>query len=217
MKREKISSNVIRRLPRYLRKLDDLAYNGMDRISSSELGRMMGLTPSQIRQDFSCFGEFGQQGYGYNIDTLRKELSNILGVNCNYNIILIGTGNLGHALIENFGFGGHGFTLLAAFDIKKSLIGTQFAGVSIYDINSLPEFLAENKVDIAVLTSPRRSAHSTAALVASCGVRAIWNFTNIELDLGDPNVLVEDIHFSDSLLTLSYYLTETSANDADEK
>jgi len=216
MKRAKISSNVIRRLPRYLRKLDELTYDGTDRISSSELGRQMGLTPSQIRQDFSCFGEFGQQGYGYNIETLRKEISQILGMDRGYNIVLIGVGNLGHALIENFGFSGHGYNLLAAFDVKPALIGTQFAGVYINDMATLPDFLNSNKVDIVVLTVPRRAANSTAALITDCGVKAIWNFTNIELSINNPNVLVEDIHFSDSLLTLGYYLTDAASPGSDD-
>ena len=216
MKRAKISSNVIRRLPRYLRKLDDLAYNGLDRISSSELGRQMGLTPSQIRQDFSCFGEFGQQGYGYNIDTLRREISQILGMDRGYNAVIVGAGNLGHALIENFGFVGYGYNLLAVFDVKPELIGTQFAGVDIYDAATLQDFMATHKVDIVVLTVPRRVANATAVLAVDCGVRAIWNFTNIELELPNPDVLVEDIHFSDSLLTLSYYLTDALTPDTSD-
>ena len=109
MKRAKISNNVIRRLPRYLRKLEDLVYKDIDRISSGELGRQMGLTPSQIRQDFSCFGEFGQQGYGYNVELLRDEIKSILGMRCGFSAVLVGVGNLGHALIENFGFSSYGF------------------------------------------------------------------------------------------------------------
>lgn len=209
MKRVKISNNVIRRLPRYLRKLDDLSYNGVDRISSSELGKQMGLTPSQIRQDFSCFGEFGQQGYGYNVEALREEIATILGMKRGFNVILVGTGNLGHALIGNFGFKNHGFNLLGAFDVDPKMVGTEIMGTHIYDSADMPAFLKQNKVDIAVLTVPRRVANVTAKAVIQCGVKAIWNFTNIELDLDDPDVLVEDIHFSDSLMALSYYLSES--------
>ncbi len=214
MKRSKISHNVIRRLPRYLRKLDDLAYNGVDRISSGELGKQMGLTPSQIRQDFSCFGEFGQQGYGYNVESLRREISSILGMDRGFRVALIGVGNLGHALIENFGFAGHGFQLVAAFEVRPDLVGTELAGVPIYDGTRLEETLKKLQIDIAVLAVPKRLARSIAESAAAGGVRAIWNFTNVELELGDDHVLVEDIHFSDSLLTLSYYLAESMEEPA---
>jgi len=213
MKREKISNNVIRRLPRYLRKMDDLIYKGVDRISSAELGRQMGLTPSQIRQDFSCFGEFGQQGYGYNVTMLREQIKGILGMNCGFSAVLIGVGNLGHALIENFGFSAYGLDLKAAFDVDANIVGTSLVGVPIYHEDGLGEFLAENKIDIAVISVPRRVADSVAQTVIAGGVKAIWNFTNIELNIGDSDVLVENIHFSDSLLALSYYLAESLEED----
>lgn len=209
MRRSNISNNVIRRLPRYLRKLDDLTYHGVERISSGELGRQMGLTPSQIRQDFSCFGEFGQQGYGYNVRSLREEIAGILGMKNGYNVILVGVGNLGHALIENFGFTQYGFKVLAAFDVRPEIVGTEIGGVPIFNAAEQDAFIRENHVDIAVLAVPRHMADETAAGLVRSGVRAIWNFTNIELKIDDHDVLVEDIHFSDSLLTLSYYLTES--------
>lgn len=214
MRRSNISNNVIRRLPRYLRKLDDLAYHGVERISSGELGRQMGLTPSQIRQDFSCFGEFGQQGYGYNVDILRDEISGILGMKKGYTVILVGVGNLGHALMENFGFERQGFHVLAAFDIRPEIVGTELAGIPIYDRSEQDAFIKEHNVDIAVLAVPRHMADETAANLIASGIKAIWNFTNIELKIDDPDVLVEDIHFSDSLLTLSYYLTEARDNQS---
>ena len=129
MKRIKVSNNVIRRMPRYLRKLDDLNAAGIERISSGELGRQMGLTPSQIRQDFSCFGEFGQQGYGYNVVALRGEVAKILGMDRNYSAVLVGVGNIGRALVENFCFEQYGFTLKAAFDINPDLIGKEMHGI----------------------------------------------------------------------------------------
>lgn len=208
MKKNRISNNVIRRLPKYLRKLDDLAYHNIDRISSGELGQQMGLTPSQIRQDFSCFGEFGQQGYGYNVDILRDEISNILGKKQNFSVVLVGVGNLGHALIENFGFQRHGFNLKAAFDVNPNIVGMEIAGIKIFSSEYLGKYLKENHVDIAVLAVPRRMAKDVAAILVDNGVRAIWNFTNIELDITSANVLVENIHFSDSLLALSYYLAK---------
>lgn len=208
MKRTNISNNVIRRLPRYLRKLDDLYAKGEERISSGELGRQMGLTPSQIRQDFSCFGEFGQQGYGYNIDSLRKEIGQILGTYRDYSAILVGPGHLGTALVENFNFIIDGYTFLGAFDIRPEMIGSTIAGHPIYDIATLGDFVKEHKVDIAILTVPREPAQELTDVLVKSGIRAIWNFTNVELDVGDSGVLVEDIHFSDSLLVLTYFLAE---------
>ncbi len=208
MKRTNVSNNVIRRLPRYLRKLDDLASKGEERISSDKLGRQMGLTPSQIRQDFSCFGEFGQQGYGYNIDFLRREIGQILGTYRGYSAILVGAGNLGTALVQNFDFIIEGYAFLGAFDIKPEVIGTQIDGFPIYDVKELRSFVREHKVDIAILTVPRHVAQELTDTLAEAGIRAIWNFTNTELDVGDSGILVENIHFSDSLLVLTYHLAQ---------
>ena len=208
MKRLNISNNVIRRLPRYLRKLDDLAYHGEERISSAELGRQMGLTPSQIRQDFSCFGEFGQQGYGYNIASLRDEISQIIGLDRSYSAVLIGAGNLGHAIIENFSYIINGYKFYGSFDIRPEVIGTQIGGYEVYDVKELADFIHENSVDIAILCVPRSKAQEIADVMIGAGIRAIWNFTNVELDMGDSGVLVENIHFSDSLMCLTYFLAE---------
>ena len=208
MKRGNISNNVIRRLPRYIRKLDELSRNGVKRISSGELGQQMSLTPSQIRQDFSCFGEFGQQGYGYNVDVLREQIAHILGTQHGYSVVIVGVGNLGHALIENYDFMRHGFRVIGAFDVLRELVGTEVAGVHIHSGSELPDFVRENQVDIAVLTVPRHVAGSIARILTDCGIKAIWNFTNTELGLEDTDVVVENVHFSDSLLTLSYYLSE---------
>lgn len=215
MKKERISNNVIRRLPMYLRKLDDLLYHGVDRISSGELGKQMGFTPSQIRQDFSCFGEFGQQGYGYRVADLREHVARILGMNKGFTVAIVGVGNLGHALMENFGFEEQGFSLVAAFDTSPDIIGREVSGIPVYDAESLSDWLKRNPTDIIVLTVPRRIARKTAELAADCGVKGIWNFTNIELELDRPQVRVENIHFSDSLLTLGYYLSEQSGQEKD--
>lgn len=214
MKRMNISNNVIRRLPRYLRKLDDLSYQGEERISSGELGRQMGLTPSQIRQDFSCFGEFGQQGYGYNIASLREQISHILGVDRHYKAVLVGVGNLGHALVQNFNHIVEGVRLLGAFDERADVIGTEIQGCPVYAGNTLADFVFDNKVDVAILCVPRRAAQELTDQLIGAGIRGIWNFTNIELDTGDSGVLVENIHFSDSFLALTYYLAE---EDDDKK
>lgn len=208
MKRLKVSNNVIRRLPRYLRKLDELKENGVSRISSFELGQQLGLTPSQIRQDFSCFGEFGQQGYGYNVPALRAQIGGILGMDRGFTAVLIGVGNIGRALMDNFCFSDWGMKLLAAFDIDPARIGTRVSGVEIYSMEVLAAFLQENHVDVAVLTVPKAAAISVTELLTANGIDAIWNFTNVELTEPNSSTIVENIHFSDSLLSLSYYVAE---------
>lgn len=213
MKRVKVSNNVIRRLPRYLRKLDELQASGINRISSFELGQQLGLTPSQIRQDFSCFGEFGQQGYGYNVPALRNEIGTILGMDRGFKAILVGVGNIGRALTDNFCFSEWGFSLDAAFDIKPELIGTTINGVPVYGDDTLGEYLDTHKVDVVVLCVPKAVAVSVAEVITAHGVNAIWNFTNVELTEPNSSVIVENMHFSDSLLSLSYYVAE----DIDEK
>ena len=208
MKRVKVSNNVIRRLPRYLRKLDDLMAGGVSRISSKELGVQLGLTPSQIRQDFSCFGEFGQQGYGYNVPALREQIASILGMDRGFRAILIGVGNIGHALMDNFCFSDWGFHLAAAFDIKPELIGTSFQGVPILSMEELADYIRSNPVDVAVLAVPKEAAIPVTELLTESGIEAIWNFTNVELTEPNSSTIVENIHFSDSLLSLSYYVAE---------
>ena len=208
MKRVKVSNNVIRRLPRYLRKLDELTENGVTRVSSFELGHQLGLTPSQIRQDFSCFGEFGQQGYGYNVPALRAEIASILGMDRGFQAIMIGVGNIGRALTENFNFSEWGFHLIAAFDVRPEIIGTMFHDVPILSMDVLARFLSENQVDVAVLTVPKEAAVPVTEMLTANGVEAIWNFTNVELTEPNSSTIVENIHFSDSLLSLSYYVSE---------
>ncbi len=208
MKRLKVSNNVIRRLPRYLRKLDELSAQGVTRVSSSELGKQLGLTPSQIRQDFSCFGEFGQQGYGYHVPSLRRQVAAILGMDRNYQAVLIGVGNIGHALIDNFCFSDWGFHLTAAFDVKPEIIGATFNKVPVLSMEELPKYLDEHQVDIAVLTVPKDAAVPVTQILTAHGVEAIWNFTNVELTEPNSSTIVENVHFSDSLLSLSYFVSE---------
>ena len=203
-----ISHNVIRRLPRYLRRLDELIESGVERISSKELGEQLGLTPSQIRQDFSCFGEFGQQGYGYNVRALREQIAGILGMDRDFQAILIGVGNIGHALMDNFCFSDWGFHLAAAFDIKPNLIGQTFQDVEIYAMEELSGYIRRNRVDVAVLAVPKEAAIPVAELLTENGIGAIWNFTNVELTGPNSPTIVENVHFSDSLLTLSYFVAE---------
>ena len=209
MKKKNVSDAVIRRLPRYYRYLDELYSKGVVRISSNSLGSRMGITASQIRQDLSCFGEFGQQGYGYNVGELRAEVGSILGVDKQHRIIVIGVGNLGHALMQNFRFMDSGFKLDAAFDISPSLIGSEIAGVPVLSMDSIEEYIHEHQVDVAVLTVPRAFAQETANRLINAGVRGFWNFTNVELSSTTEGVQFEDVHFADSLLTLSYRIAES--------
>lgn len=204
LKKENISDAVIRRLPRYYRQLTDLCARGVVRISSHSLGQEMNITASQIRQDFSCFGEFGQQGYGYNVEELRAEIGHILGVDQDHHLIMIGVGNLGHALLQNFRFSQTGFAVDAAFDVAPSVVGTTVNGVPIYAMADLDSYIREHSVDVVVLTVPQSVAQETADRIIRLGVRGFWNFTNVELVSSDPDVKFENIHFADSLLTLSY-------------
>ena len=208
MKKQKVSSAVIRRLPRYYRHLNDLHLAGVERISSSALGKSMGLTASQIRQDLSCFGEFGQQGYGYNVESLRGEVSDILGMNRGHTAVILGAGNLGRALLENFHFQRSGVTLAAAFDVSPDIVGRTLSGVPVYHVDQLEPYLKESPASIGVLTVPRGVANQIAGRLVACGVKGIWNFTNIELNLNAPGVGVENVHFADSLLALNYMLSE---------
>ena len=208
MKRVKVSNNVIRRLPRYLRKLDELSESGIDKISSRQLGDLLGLTSSQVRQDFNCFGEFGQQGYGYNVAALRAQIAGIMGMERGFTAILVGVGNIGRAMMENFCFADWGVKLAAAFDIKPALIGTEYNGVHIYGMDELESYLAEHETDIAVLTVPKTAAIPVTERLTKSGIDAIWNFTNVELTEPNSSTIVENVHFSDSLLSLSYYVAE---------
>ena len=207
MKKQHISDAVIRRLPRYYRYLDELHSRGIVRISSSTLGKRMGITASQIRQDLSCFGEFGQQGYGYNIMELRAEIGHILGVDEPRRLVIIGAGHLGHALLQNFDFAQGGFRLDTAFDISSALIGTTINGVAIRSLDDLDDYCAVNRPAVAVLTVPKAAAQEMADRLVALGVQGLWNFTNVELSV-DERVFVENVHFADSLLTLSYRISK---------
>jgi len=204
LRKENISDAVIRRLPRYYRQLTELYTRGIVRISSHSLGQEMNITASQIRQDFSCFGEFGQQGYGYNVEELRAEIGHILGVDKDHHLIMIGVGNLGHALLQNFPFSQTGFSVDASFDVNPALIGTEINGVPVYSMDELEDYIKNHNVDVVVLTIPQAVAQETANKLVCLGVRGFWNFTNVELSCADPEVKFENIHFADSLLTLSY-------------
>lgn len=209
MKRNvRVSTAVIRRLPRYYRHLSELQEAGTVRISSSALGKSMGLTASQIRQDLFCFGEFGQQGYGYKVESLKEEIGEILGISRGHTLIVVGTGNLGRAIIENFRFSGNGFQVLAAFDVNPQVVGTEISGIPVYHSDELENFMKEHAVSVGMLTVPISAAQEMADRLVAYGVRGIWNFTNYELNTPQKDVVVESVHFSDSLLALSYMITQ---------
>ena len=197
---------VIRRMPRYFRDVDELYQNGTARISSGALAAKMGLTASQVRQDFNCFGGFGQQGYGYNVENLRASIREILKLDNSHKAVLLGAGNLGRALMTNFNFAQSGFALTAAFDIKPELEGAQVAGVPVMAMSRLERYVAEENPDIAILTLPRHAAKEAADNLCRWGIRGIWNFTGVDLHLDGVAIPVENVHFSESLMTLSYLI-----------
>ncbi|MEG2857214.1 MAG: redox-sensing transcriptional repressor Rex [Clostridia bacterium] len=208
MLRENVSGAVIRRMPKYFRYLDELHQNGVAKISSRALAECMGLTASQIRQDFNCFGGFGQQGYGYNVETLMNEIASIIGVNRKHKAIIIGVGNIGRALIHNFDFYKCGFNLIAAFDADRALCGANIGGIQVHHIDELEKFYDKTPIEVAIMTLPKAPAPQMAERLAGMGVRGIWNFTNMDLKMTNKSVMVEDVHFADSLMTLCYRISE---------
>ena len=205
--RESVSPAVIKRLPRYFRYLRELLKNDILRISSGELSKLMHVTASQIRQDLNCFGGFGQQGYGYNVKYLYGKISDILGVTQNYNAIIVGAGNLGSALASSPIFEKRGVKLTALFDVNPEVVGKSISGYTVLPMDSLDRYLSENTVNIAVLTLPKEAVRETAEHLAALGVRGLWNFASTELELSNPDVVVQNVHMGDSLMTLCYELT----------
>ncbi len=204
----KISMAVIRRLPRYYRYLGELLEKGVDKISSSQLSERMNVTASQIRQDLNNFGGFGQQGYGYNVDYLHKEISKILGLDQNYKMIIVGVGNLGQALANYNSFEKRGFKLEGLFDVNPRLIGMSIRGLEVQDIDKMEIFVKENNIDIAILTLPRIRVKPVAENLASWGIKGLWNFSAVDLKLPET-VQVENVHLSHSLMTLAYKIKDS--------
>ncbi len=207
---KEISQAVIRRMPRYYRYLGELLEEGVERISSNDLSRRMRVTASQIRQDLNNFGGFGQQGYGYNVQYLYDEIGKILGLNERHNIIVIGAGNLGQAITNYVKFEKFGFMITALFDVNPKLKGQTVRGIPIYLMEDLDEYCKDHRVDIAALTLPKEKADETAQHLVKLGIHAIWNFAHVDLDLSDNQVLVENVHLSDSLMQLSYNIVKNS-------
>lgn len=199
-----VSNSVIKRLPRYYRFLGELKENGVVRISSKDLSQKMGFTASQIRQDLNCFGGFGQQGYGYNIESLYNEIGTILGVNKNRKAILIGAGNLGKAVALHMSFEERGFNIIGVFDRNKALSGQMLRGLPIRHTDGIYNFCKDNSPTVAVLCIPSAAAKELAPQLVESGIKGFWNFSHYDIAADFPNVAVENVHLSDSLMTLSY-------------
>ena len=199
-----VSPAVIKRLPRYFRYLRELLHHDILRISSSELSEMMNVTASQIRQDLNCFGDFGQQGYGYNVKYLYGKISDILGVSSNFNAVIIGAGNLGHAIAGSNMFEHRNMNLIGIFDVAPAIIGKKIADYRVMDMAEFPAFAKKRPIDIAILTVPKEFAQETAQTIANIGIKGLWNFTSTELDLKVHGIMVENVHMGDSLMRLMY-------------
>ena len=198
---KRVSEAVIRRLPRYYRHLTMLETQGVERISSERLARQMNLNASQVRQDFNCFGGFGQQGYGYNVSNLTGEIKRIMGIDRKHTIIIVGAGNIGHALTNFPGFAETGFEVKALFDVNEDLIGTEIKGHPVLDVNDMDDFIRENQIVIGVIAARRSAAQEIADRMCAAGIRGIWNFVPLDITTSVP---IENVHLSESLSTLSY-------------
>ena len=198
---KRVSEAVIRRIPRYYRHLVMLESQGVERISSERLAKQMNLNASQVRQDFNCFGGFGQQGYGYNVSTLISEIKKIMAIDRKHSIIIVGAGNIGLALTNFLGFNESGIEVKALFDINKELIGSSVNGRPVLDIEDMDEYIRQNSIDIGVIAARRTAAQEIADRMCAAGIRGIWNFVPVDLT---PSVPIENVHLSESLSTLSY-------------
>jgi len=204
---KKVPEVVIKRLPRYYRYLDELDKEGKTRISSTALSDKMGVTASQIRQDFNYFGGFGQQGYGYNVQYLLGEMKKLLGINKSYKVIIVGAGNLGHAIANYAGLKKRGFKLIGIFDNDKAKIGQKVGELTISDVSEVLGFIKEKKVDIVILTLPKEATEEVADKLADSGIKGFWNFSYTELKSRN-SLFVENVHLTDSLMTLSFKINQ---------
>ena len=206
MSKDGISRAVVKRLPRYYRYLGEILEAGVERISSNELSQKMNVTASQIRQDLNNFGGFGQQGYGYNVEHLYVEIGKILGVDKKHNMIIIGSGNLGQAIANYTNFEKRGFVVTGLFDKNPELHGQRVREIEVQPMENLEKFIIEHNIDIAALTIPKQEAVKVAEELVNCGIKAIWNFAHTDLNL-PKDIVVENVHLSESLMRLSYNLT----------
>ncbi len=208
MPKEGVSIQVIRRLPRYYRYLSELDSEGIEKISSTKLAAMMNSTASQIRQDLNCFGGFGQQGYGYSVAGLRAEIGKILGLDQQHNMILIGAGNLGKAIATHLDFEKLGFKLTAIFEKDELLIGTTLRGIEIMPDDQIEDYVKEHHIDTAVLTMPKDAVEKIIDKLYACGIRSYWNFSHYDISKKYLDATVENVHLSDSLMTLCYMMNQ---------
>ena len=208
-----VSPAVIRRLPRYHRYLGDLIRAGKMRISSKDLASMMGVTASQIRQDLNCFGGFGQQGYGYNVNYLYTKICEILGVGFGFRAAVVGAGNLGSALVGSPMFEKRGVDVVALFDVAPAVVGKKIGPARVYDLSELEEKIREFGIEIVILTLPKEHAVEIGERLAHCPIHGIWNFTGKELALGESGIVVENVHIGDSLMTLCYEVAKKMNNE----
>ena len=215
--RPEVSPAVIKRLPRYFRYLRELIRMGKTRVSSAELSKMMKVTASQIRQDLNCFGGFGQQGYGYNVNYLYTKICEILGVGYGFRVAIVGAGNLGSALVRSDMFEKRGVDVVAMFDVSPSVIGKRIGNVRVYSLDELEARLEEFLVDIVILTLPKAVASEVAGRLPKTGVSGVWNFTGKELDLGDCGIVIENVHIGDSLMTLCYEVAKSKDEERETK
>ncbi len=205
-----ISIQVIKRLPRYYRFLTELENSGVDKISSTKLAQIMSSTASQVRQDLNCFGGFGQQGYGYPVASLRKEIGRILGLDHTHNAILLGAGNLGRAIATHLNFESLGFKLTAIFEKDKKLIGTMLRGIEVKSDNEIEDYVRGNQVDTAFLTLPKDSVEPLIEKLYGLGIRNYWNFSHFDIAREYNDTIVENVHLGDSLMTLCYRINENN-------
>ncbi|MCI6276604.1 MAG: redox-sensing transcriptional repressor Rex [Clostridium sp.] len=206
-KKRSISMAVVKRLPKYHRYLSELLNNDVDRISSKELSEKIGFTASQIRQDLNCFGDFGQQGYGYNVRDLYNEISNILGLSKEYRTIIVGAGNIGQAIANYTRFTDIGFDLWGIFDANPKLVGIKIRDIEIKDIDELEGFIKKNNIDVGIICVPRTNAQKVCDILLKGNIKGIWNFAPVDL-IAPDDVTIENVHLSESLMTLAYLLNE---------
>ncbi len=212
MQDNRISDAVIHRLPKYYRYLSELETAGIERVSSSRMSHDMSLNASQIRRDLNCFGGFGQQGYGYQVNRLKQEIMKILGIGSTYRAVVVGAGNIGQALLKYRHFAEEGYDIIAVFDADAQQIGKDVGGKTIRPMSELNDYVKGNNVDIGIITVPKPYAQKTADMLVSLGVKGIWNFAPVDVEVR-RGVSVENVHLSDSLYILSYHMREKSENN----
>lgn len=205
----KISNAVIKRLPRYRRYLKELQKKGVDKISSRELSDLIGYTASQIRQDLNNFGGFGQQGYGYNVEALYNEISSILGLDKEYKMVIVGAGNLGQAIANHTYYYKAGFVVSALFEVNPKLIGLKINDINVLDYETIVEYIEDNQIDIGIICTTKDTAQEVADKMSFAGVKGIWNFAPLDLEVPE-HISVENVHLSDGLHSLAYFINRNN-------